>query len=138
MRWVYIAGILTIVSTLVADIWVDINYRVAANVSLIYIAILATSFAALYGGGSKWWTNRIGRIFLIQTVLLACVLIQACVAVWVSAEYPDRHIFRFIIYSLGAVAYLPMLFSLRREQKRDRRLRRSEASGEVTPPADSS
>lgn len=132
MRWVYLTGLAMVIGTLIADIWVHIDYRVAANVSLIYIAVLSTAFAILYGVRSKWRTNRIGKVFLVKSALLSAVLIQAAVAVWISTEYPNRHIFRFIIYSAGAVAYIPMLVTLWREQQRDRK------AAEVTHPPEPS
>lgn len=122
MRWIYVAGAVGIAATLAADIWTDIDYRIAANVSLVYIAVLASVFAALYGWRSRWWSNRIGKIFLVQSVLLAIVVVQGSVSVWwPDGHYPGKDYLRFAIYSLGAVAYVPMLISLWREQQADRR-----------------
>ena len=60
MRWLYLIGLAGIVGTLIADIWYEIDYSVAADVSLIYIAILSAAFAVRYAGWSKWWTKRSG------------------------------------------------------------------------------
>lgn len=126
MRWIYFVGAGAVASTITADVWFDIDYGLAADVSLIYIAILTAAFAALYGCRSRWWTNRIGKIYLAKSVILALVLIQAVVSVWWQDDYPGRHIIRFIIYSLGAVTYVPMLLSLWREQNRDRQRRKAD------------
>lgn len=94
--------------------------------------MLAVLFAALYAGRSRWWTNRIGKIYLAKSLILALVLMQAVVSVWWQDDYPGRQVIRFIIYSLGAVTYVPMLWSLWREQQRDRRGRESDDE-EVDP-----
>lgn len=121
MRWIYLLGFLGIAGTFIADLWTDIDYRVAANVSLIYIAVLVTIFTGLYGLRSRWRGYRIGQIFLAKGIVLALVLWQIVIAQWISADYPFRQHIRFAIYSLGAVVYLPMLISLWREQRRDRK-----------------
>ena len=121
MRWLYLIGLAGIVGTLIADIWYEIDYSVAADISLIYIAILSAAFAVRYAGWSKWWTNRIGKVYLAKSVILALVLVQTMVSVWWQSDYPGRQIIRFIIYTMGAVVDVPMLVTLWREQRRDRR-----------------
>lgn len=123
MRWLYFLGLFGITGTIVSDIWCDIDYEIAANVSLIYIAALSAVFAVRYAGWSKWWTNRIGKVYLAKSAILALVLTQAVLSVWWQDDYPGRQIIRFIIYSLGAVVYVPMLVTLWREQRRDRQRR---------------
>lgn len=123
MRWIYVAGAAAVAATLVAEVWCEIDYRIAASVSLIYIAALALVFAARYAGWSKWWSKRIGKVYLAASVILALVLTQAAIASWWNLDYPGRQVIRFVIYSLGAITYVPMLVSLRREQKRDRHAR---------------
>ncbi|OBC11469.1 hypothetical protein A5784_35240 [Mycobacterium sp. 852013-50091_SCH5140682] len=126
MRWLYFLGLAGIAGTIIADIWFDIDYGLAADLSLIYIAVLSLAFAFQYAGWSKWWTNRIGKVYLAKSVLIALVLVQAGVTIWWQDDYPGRQIIRFVIYSLGAVAYMPMLVTLIREQRRDRRRRAQE------------
>lgn len=121
MRWVYLVAILATVGTLLADLWWDVNYRLAANVSLIYIAILTTTFTILYAWRSRWWVNRIGKIYLTKSIVMSLVLVQIVAATWWAADYPGRQHVRFLIYTLGALVYIPMLVSLWREQQRDRR-----------------
>lgn len=121
MRWV--AAVLAILGFIVADIWFDIDYEVAANTAIVVMAAIVTAFAALYALRSKWRSNRIGRIYLTKSLILAAVLWQIVAAVWINTEYPGRQHIRFAIYALGALAYLLMLASLRREQARDRRER---------------
>lgn len=128
MRWIYFVGASGVAATIISDIWIDMDYEIAANVSLIYIAALAVAFAALYGCRSKWWTNRIGKVYLTKSLILALVLVQAVVSVWWSDDYPGRQVIRFVIYSLGAVVYVPMLVSLWREQTRDRKRRRDRSA----------
>lgn len=121
MRWVYLVAILATVGTLLADLWWDVNYRLAANVSLIYIAILTTTFTILYAWRSRWWVNRIGKIYLTKSIVMSLVLVQIVAATWWAADYPGRQHVRFLIYTLGALVYIPMLVSLWREQQCDRR-----------------
>jgi len=121
MKWAYLVGALGIAGTFISDIWLDIDYDMGANVSLIYIAVLATIFAVRYAVWSKWWTNRIGKIYVIKSIILALVLAQAVVSVWCTDDYPGRGMIRFAIYSSGAIAFLPMIVSLVREQRRDRK-----------------
>lgn len=121
MRWVYVAGAAGVAATILSDVWVDVHYGTAADVALLCIGVLAVAFAALYGCRSRWWTNRIGKVYLAKSLILALVLVQAVVSVWWQDDYPGRQIIRFIIYSLGAVVYVPMLASLWREQQRDRK-----------------
>ncbi|MFV8136416.1 hypothetical protein ACNQR7_02475 [Mycolicibacterium senegalense] len=123
MRWIYGAAVASIVAVLVSDIWLDVNYRFLANISLISVAVLVVTFAVLYLTRSRWWTNRIGKIYLAKSIVLSLVLIQIVMASWWDADYPGRQHLRFAIYTLGAVAYLPMLVSLWREQQRDRKRR---------------
>ncbi|OMC50541.1 hypothetical protein A5742_01575 [Mycolicibacterium fortuitum] len=121
MRWIYVAGAASVAATILSDIWISVDYGINANIALLCIAGLAVTFAALYACRSRWWTNRIGKVYLAKSLILALVLVQAVVSVWWQDDYPGRQIIRFIIYSLGAVAYVPMLASLWREQQRDRK-----------------
>ena len=61
MMWLYALGAAAITATFLADLWLDIDYRVAANVSLFYMAALVTVFTVLYGWRSKWRANRGGE-----------------------------------------------------------------------------
>jgi hypothetical protein len=126
MRWVYAVGLAGIAVTFLVDGWLDIDYRIAANVSLVYIATLTTAFVLLYGLRSNWRANHIGRIFFAKAVVLPMVLWQIVASVWGDTEYPFRQQIRFLIYSLGALAYLAMVASLWHEQRGDRRRRARE------------
>jgi len=121
MRWAYVAGAAVIAATFIADLYFSINYRIAANVSLVFIAAFTTFFAALYGVRSNWQGNRIGRIFFAKSVVLPLVLWQIVLSVWWDTEYPFRQQIRFVIYTLGGVAFITMIVSLWNEQRRDRR-----------------
>ncbi len=127
MRWLYIAGLIAIIGTFIADIWLTIDYRVDANISLIYLAALVTIFTALYGIRSRWQKNRVGRVFLVKSVVLAAVLWQIVLSTWWDTEYPFRQEVRFIIYTVGAWCYVPMLIQLWREQRGDRQRARRRA-----------
>ena len=120
MRWAYIGGILLIAATFIADIWAPVDYRVAANVSLIYVAVLTTVFVVRYGVWSNWRANHIGRTLLAKSIVLPVVLWQIVLSVWWDTEFPFRQQIRFVIYSLGAVAYATMVVMLWREQNQDR------------------
>ncbi|OBK00053.1 hypothetical protein A5746_20940 [Mycolicibacterium conceptionense] len=123
MRWIYAIGAASVAATIISDIWFDVDYAINANIALLCIAVLTVVFAGLYASRSRWWANRIGKIYLAKSLILALVLVQAVVSVWWQDDYPGRQIIRFVIYSLGAVAYVSMLVSLWREQQRDRRRR---------------
>ena len=112
-------------ATFVADIWRDVDYRAAADWSLACIAVWSTLFAIRYAGWSRWWTNRIGKVYLAKSIILALVLIQAAVTVWSSGDYPGRDQVRFAIYALGPAALVSMLVTLWQEQRRDRKKRRN-------------
>ena len=120
MRWAYAAAVALIVVVLALDVWFDIDYRIAANVSLVIVAVFVNVFAVLYWARSRWWANRIGKIYLAKSVVLSLFLSQVVVATWWDTDYPGRQHIRFAIYTLGAVVYLPMICSLWREQTRDR------------------
>lgn len=121
MGWLYALGAAAISATFLADVWLHIDYRVAADVSLIHMAVLVTVFTGLYWRRSKWRANRVGKVFLAKGVAFSLVLWQIVAAVWVDTDYPYRHHLRFAIYSLGAVAYAAMLITLWVEQRTDRR-----------------
>lgn len=127
MRGVYSAAAVLICGLLGADVWFDIDYRRWADIALLVVAAGTTVFALLYGLRSKWWTNRIGKVYLVKSLFIAAVFVQIVAGTWWSADFPGLQHLRFTIYSLGAVAYMPMLITLWREQQRDRRRR-----GEVT------
>ncbi|WP_249353964.1 hypothetical protein [Rhodococcus sp. USK13] len=98
----------------------------AADWTLLVFAALVTCFALTYVIRSPWWRNRIGEIYLVKSVILSLVLIQISLATWVSTEYPGRHVVRLIIYTLGIVSYVFMLWALVREQNEDRAQKRAE------------
>lgn len=121
LRWASsIAGLL-VPAVVVSDIWLDIDYRVAANVCLAFAAALVTLFTGLYAFRSKWKTNRIGPVYLVKCIAMTLFLVQAAVAVWIDQDYPFRQQIRFAIYAYVAVVYVPMCITLWLEQQRDRR-----------------
>lgn len=130
--WVYALAVAAVTGTIVADVWVDLDYKLLANIALLAMAVLVIAFALLYGTRSAWWTNRIGRIYLVKSVVLACVLAQIVLAIWWDEEFPGRQHLRFAIYALGAAVYVPMLVSLWLEQRRDRRERSAEGCESIT------
>jgi hypothetical protein len=120
IRWALVGAFL-VGGGLLAEVWVDPDYERAANAALLLLAGLVTAFTVLYGTGSAWWTNRIGRIYLVKCVVLSLVLSQVALTHWWDVDYPGSDHVRFAIYTLGAAVYLPMLWTLWREQRRDRR-----------------
>jgi TRAP-type C4-dicarboxylate transport system permease small subunit len=124
MRWLYISGFLSILSTFIADIWLPVDYELGANLSLIYLAILVSAFTIIYGAWANWKSNRVGKVFFIKSIFLSLVLIQIVLSVWWPGDYPFRQQIRFALYTAGVVTYASMLvqlvMSLRetREQKR--------------------
>jgi len=121
MVWLYAAGVAGIVGTMVSDIWFHIDYRVAANISLIYVASLTTIFHLLYALRSNWKANRVGKIFFVKTVFLPVMLWQIVLSTWWDTDYPFRQQIRFAIYSLMVIAYLAMVVALWNEQRADRK-----------------
>jgi hypothetical protein len=120
MRWVYSAAALAIAGALFVGIFVDINFRVWANVALIAISVLVTIFTGLYLLRSKWWANAIGEVYLRKSIIVWAVLVQITVANWLDNDFWGRQSIRFIIFAAGAVVYVPMIESLWREQQNDR------------------
>lgn len=113
--------VLTLVGALVADMWIDPDYKRLGDIALVGAALLMAAFSALYVTRSKWWTNRIGKVYAVKSVVFAAVLTQGAVAVWwPGGDYPGRYQIRFVIFALGVVAAIPMIVSLLREQRRDR------------------
>lgn len=123
--WVYAIAAVAVVGTIAADVWVDWDYRLLANVALLVMAALVTTFAVVYGTRSAWWTNRIGKIYLVKSLLLALVLDQIVLAIWWDEDFPGCQHVRFAIYAMGAAVMVPMLVSLLLEQRSDRRERKS-------------
>lgn len=120
MRWAYLAGIVVIAATFIADTWLPVDYQLGADLSLIAVAALTTIFVFLYGVRSNWRGNRIGKTLFAKSIVLPFVLWQIVLSVWWDADYPFRNQIRFMIYLLGAVAYITMLVTLWKEQQRDR------------------
>lgn len=118
MRTFYLLSGLALLFALVADLWTEPNYRLAGSVALITVAALTTVFTVLYVGRSRWWANRIGKVYATKSVVMAVVLVQAVVAVWWPGDYTYREQIRFCVYALGTIVYVPMIVTLLREQKR--------------------
>ena len=125
MRWFIGLALAGVVAVLLGDLWWfdESDFQRAANLSLIYLAILTTIFTIRYAGWSQWYVNRIGRSYLTFKVVMSMVLIQIVVAVWWDPEFTGRQQLRFVIYSLGAIAAIPMLRALIREQRADHDIR---------------
>lgn len=121
LRGTVLLAVLVVIGTLLSDVWLDIDYRVAANVSLAAAAVFVNAFTVLYASRSRWKAYRIGAIYLVKCVGLSLFLTQATVSVWWDDGYPYRQQIRFAIYATMAIVYVPMLISLWREQQRDRR-----------------
>jgi hypothetical protein len=120
MRWIYGVGGAVIVFTFLSDLWWAINYELAANWSLTVLTVCVTVFTVLYAARSNWKANPIGAILLAKSIFLTVTLWQIVASVWVSTEYPFRQQIRFVIYALGALAYITMVVSLWRYQHQDR------------------
>lgn len=121
MKALYVLSGLALLGALIADVWTEPNYRLAGSIALICVAALTTIFTALYVSRSRWWISRIGKVYATKSIVLAAVLLQAVVAVWWPFQYPFRDQVRFVVYVLGAVAYVPMIVTLLDEQRRNRK-----------------
>lgn len=93
----------------------------AANVALLALAVLVNVFTLIYLVRSPWWRNHVGRIYAVKSVVLSAVLNQIVLSIWWDTDYPGRQAIRLTIYALGALVYVPMIWSLVLEQQRDRR-----------------
>lgn len=113
-------AIAVIVATLIADTWFHFDYELAANLSLLGLAAFVISFTIMYTFWSRWSANRIGRIYWVKCIVLSLVLGQIALSLWWDLDYPFRQQIRFAIYTLGAIVYVPMLWTLRQEQRRQR------------------
>lgn len=95
----------------------------AANIALLVLTVLVNVFTLIYLTRSPWRNNHVGRVYATASAVLSAVLIQITVAVWGSPDYIFRQQIRLAIYTLGGLAYLPMIYSLVREQQSDRHRR---------------
>lgn len=123
MIWLYLFGGLAVVATVLADLWTDsIDYRLAANISLIYVAASVSVFTLLYGFRSAWRNNRVGRVFLTKSVIFSVFLTEVTVAAWWDVDYPGRQHVRYVLYTLAAITYVAMVVVLLQEQRRKREI----------------
>ena len=125
MKWFIGLALAGVAAVLLGDLWWfdEADFQRAANMSLIYLAVLTMIFTIRYAGWSQWYVNRIGRSYLTFKVVMSMVLIQIVVATWWDPDFPYRQQIRFVIYSLGAIAAIPMLRALIREQRADHDIR---------------
>lgn len=102
------------------------NLREFGNWSLFVLAIVVVIFTLLYLFRSVdgWRHNRVGRVYLVKSIVLSVVLVQISFSVIYKSDYLGRDVIRAFIYPAGAVAYLWMMKSLLREQRDDRARRR--------------
>jgi len=120
VRSIYATGSAVVVFVLVVGTLVGFtadDWRISANMSLLYIAVLATLWSVLYAVRSDWQTNAVGRTLLVQSVLMSAVMWQATVSIWWNPDYPGRDHVRFVVYTMGALSYLVMLRTLSRAQR---------------------
>lgn len=108
----------------------------AANVALLVLAGLVNVFTLIYLFRSPWWRNHVGRIYAVKSVVLSAVLNQIVLSIWWDADYPGRQAIRLAIYALGALVYVPMIWSLVLEQQRDRRKPENESDDAPSDAAD--
>lgn len=138
MNWFIGLALSGVAAVLLGDIWWfdERDFQRAANMSLIYLAVLTTIFTVRYAGWSQWYVNRIGRSYLVFKIVMSMVLIQIVVATWWDPDFPGRQHLRFLIYSLGAIAAIPMLSALIREQRADHEIRQAVKRQRRDDPAD--
>ena len=121
MKQFIIAGTVLVCCALLSDIWWwdPDDFRVAANVSLIAVALFTTVFTVRYAFWSRWWTSRVGPAYLALKIFMSMLLWQIAVATWWDSDFPGRQELRFVIYTAGAVAALAMIPKLMYEQRRE-------------------
>ena len=120
MRSIYATGSAVVVFVLVVGTLVGFtadDWRVSANMSLLYITVLATLWSVLYAVRSAWQTSAVGRILLVQSVLMSAVMWQATVNIWWDPDYPGHDHVRFVVYTMGALSCMVVLRTLSRAQR---------------------
>lgn len=120
MRSIYATGSAVVVFVLVIGTLVGFtadDWRVSANMSLLYITVLTTLWSVLYAVRSAWQTSAVGRILLVQSVLMSAVMWEATVSIWWDPDYPGRDHVRFVVYTMGALSCTVMLRTLSRVQR---------------------
>ena len=97
------------------------------NWSLFALAVVVVAFTLLYliRSSDGWRYNRVGRVYLVKSLVLSVVLVQISFSVLYQSDYWYRDTFRALIYPAGVVAYLWMMRSLWREQREKRIARRN-------------
>lgn len=120
VRAVAAAAVVMLVLLGSLDLFTELTGRDLGNVSLTAMAVLVTAFTGLYYIRSRWWSNRIGKVFLIKSTLLSLVMIQISVSSWTGSAYPGRDTVRLVIYVGGALAFVALLVTLWQEQQQDR------------------
>lgn len=118
LSWLYLAGGMSIAMFLTADLWFDIDYRLAANISLICVTATVVAYTAIYALWSTWYVNRVGRVFLIKSVIFSLFLAEVTVAAWWDVYYPGRSHVRYALYTAAALAYVGMVIALLYEQRK--------------------
>jgi hypothetical protein len=86
MRAVYALSAITILVVLMSHLSEE-DYRVAANWSLVTLALYSVLFAFRYIFWANWRSNPVGRGFAGAAVLLAIVLTYAALSTW----SPEHH-----------------------------------------------
>ncbi|ORI13415.1 hypothetical protein [Rhodococcus sp. 1168] len=94
--------------------------------SLFALAIVVVAFTLLYLTRSQggWKYNRVGRVYLVKSMVLSFVLVQISLSVIYQSDYWSRDAVRALLYPAGVIAYLWMMRSLWREQLETRRVKR--------------
>lgn len=86
------------------------------------LAVLAAAmwvFTIRYAFWSRWWTNRVGRVFLPEKVIMSTALTQVALSALTSSSYPGRDWARIVVYGLGALSLIVMTVLLVRIQRSD-------------------
>lgn len=122
IKTLYLLGGLTMMAAVIAGLWIDIDYLLAARISMTVLTAAVISFTLLYGWRSAWCANRVGKAFFAKSVIFSIMLIEMTLAGWWDAYYPERSLVRYIIYTSSAIAYIGMLIALIQEQSRTKRL----------------
>ncbi|MGB0971621.1 MAG: putative phage holin, partial [Mycobacterium sp.] len=100
LTWAFTVGAVLIPAALAAEVWVDPDYQLLADVALALLAAVVTIFTIRYAFWSRWSDNPTGRAFLAKSVVLAMLLLHIVAERWIPVAYPLHEHVRFAVYAV--------------------------------------
>lgn len=97
--------------------------KIAANILLITIAVLAWVLTFIYGFRSSWTLTKAGRATLYLSLSLAAFATQLSVSTWYGKDYWGRAQIIFVLYFglANTILYLIwVVLEAQRDEKKER------------------